>query len=111
MFLWNVEARLFDPRKLYQILRTDPPGTLSEREYLILRTDPTSLSRDLERAKRYLEWTVHCRPDAAGTHEALGDYYVAVHDLPAAIHSYEAALQRGPDRASVKMKLAKLGKR
>jgi tetratricopeptide (TPR) repeat protein len=67
--------------------------------------------RDLERAKRYLEWAVHCRPDAAGTHEALGDYYVAVHDLPAAIHSYEAALQRKPDGASVKMKLAKLGKR
>ena len=67
--------------------------------------------RDLERAKRYLEWAVHCRSDAAGTHEGLGDYYVAIHDLPAAIHSYEAALQRAPNGASVKMKLAKLGKR
>jgi hypothetical protein len=66
--------------------------------------------RDLERAKRYLEWAVHCRPDAAGTHEGLGDYYVAVHNLPAAVQSYEAALQREPNGASVKKKLAKLGK-
>jgi tetratricopeptide (TPR) repeat protein len=68
------------------------------------------VGRDLERAKRYFEWAVHCRPDAAGTHEGLGDYFVAVHDPPAAIHSYEAALQREPNRASVKRKLAKLGK-
>jgi hypothetical protein len=66
--------------------------------------------RDLERAKRYLEWAVHCRSDSAGTHEGLGDYYVAAHDLPAAIHSYQAALQREPNGASVKTKLAKLGK-
>jgi Tfp pilus assembly protein PilF len=65
--------------------------------------------RDLERAKRYLEWAVHCRPDAAGTYEGLGDYYVAAHNPPAAIHSYEAALQREPNGASVKKKLAKLG--
>ena len=67
-------------------------------------------SRDLERAKRYLEWAVHCRPDAAGTHEGLGDYYVAARDRSAAIHSYEAALQREPNRASVKKKLATFGK-
>ena len=67
-------------------------------------------SRDLERAKRYLEWAVHCRPDAAGTHEGLGDYHVAAHDRSAAIHSYEAALQREPNRASVKKKLATFGK-
>ena len=67
--------------------------------------------RDLDRAKRYLEWAVHCRPDAAGTHEGLGDYYVAVHNLPAATQSYEAALQREPNGASVKTKLAALGKR
>ena len=66
--------------------------------------------RDLERAKRYLEWAVHCRPDAAGTHEGLGDYYVAAHNPSAAIHSYEAALEKDPNRASVKRKLAKLGK-
>jgi len=67
-------------------------------------------SGDLERAKRYLEWAVHCRPDAAGTHEGLGDYYVAAHDPAAAIHSYESALQKEPNRASVKKKLAKVGK-
>jgi tetratricopeptide (TPR) repeat protein len=67
-------------------------------------------SRDLERAKSYLEWAVHCRADAAGTHEGLGDYFVAAHDPSAAIHSYEAALQREPNRVSVKRKLAKLGK-
>ncbi len=66
--------------------------------------------RDLERAKRYFEWAVHCRPDAPGTHEGLGDYHVAAHDPAAAIHSYEAALQKEPNRASVKKKLAKLGK-
>jgi protein O-GlcNAc transferase len=67
-------------------------------------------SRDLERAKRYLEWAVHCRPDAAGTHEGLGDYHVAAHDPSAAIHSYEAALLKEPNRVSVKKKLVKLGK-
>jgi tetratricopeptide (TPR) repeat protein len=66
--------------------------------------------RDLERAKRYLEWAVHCRPDAGGTHEGLGDYYVAAHDPAGAIHSYESALQKEPNRESVKKKLAKLGK-
>ncbi len=65
---------------------------------------------DLERAKRYLEWAVHCRSDAAGTHEGLGDYYVAVHNPTEAIRSYEAALQRQPNGVSVKKKLAKLGR-
>ena len=67
-------------------------------------------NRDLERAKRYLEWAVHCRPDAAGTHEGLGDYYVAARNPSAGIHCYEAALEKEPNRASVKKKLAKLGK-
>jgi len=66
--------------------------------------------KDLGRAKLYLEWAVHCRPDAASAHEGLGDYYVAAHDPQAAIHSYEAALQREPNGTSVKKKLATLGK-
>jgi len=66
--------------------------------------------RDLERAKRYLEWAVHCRPDASGAHEGLGDYFVAAHNPAAAIRSYGAALQKEPNRASVKKKLEKLGK-
>jgi Tfp pilus assembly protein PilF len=66
--------------------------------------------RDLDRAKRYFEWAVHCRPDAPGSHEGLGDYDIAVHNIPAAIRSYEAALQRKPNGASVKRKLSKLGR-
>ena len=64
--------------------------------------------KDIDRAKRYLEWAVYCRPDAAETHEALGDYYVAVHDVPAAVQSYKAALQRKPDSTSVKKKISNL---
>jgi hypothetical protein len=47
---------------------------------------------------------------AAGTREGLGDYFVSARDPAAAIHSYESALQKEPNRASVKRKLAKLGK-
>ena len=66
--------------------------------------------QDLDRAKRYFEWAAHCRPDAPGSHEGLGDYYVAVHNMPAAIDSYEAALQRKPNGESIKRKRAKLGR-
>jgi tetratricopeptide (TPR) repeat protein len=66
--------------------------------------------RQWEPAKRYFEWAVHCRGDAARAHEGLGDYYVAVNDVPAAVRSYEMALQKEPARAAVKEKLAKLAK-
>ena len=65
---------------------------------------------DLDRAERYFEWAVHYRLDAPSSHEGLGDYYVAAHNMPAAKHSYEAALQRKPNDESVARKLAKLSR-
>ena len=64
--------------------------------------------QDFARAKRYYEWAVHCRADAPGAHEGMGDYYVAVGNAPAAIRSYQMALQRDPKLSSAKEKLARL---
>ena len=65
---------------------------------------------DLARARRYLEWAVLCRQDAAAAHEGLGDYYAAIKDKSGAKREYEIALQRQPHRESVQDKLAKLKK-
>ncbi len=64
--------------------------------------------RQWDRAKRYLDWAVHCRPDATTAYEGLGDYYVAVNDTAQARQSYETALQRDSKNESVKTKLAGL---
>ena len=64
--------------------------------------------REWPRAKRYFEWAVYCRADSAGAHEGLGDYFVAINDLPAAGSSFETALQKNPNLASAREKLAKL---
>lgn len=63
---------------------------------------------DMSRAKRYLEWAVLCRQDAAATHEGLGDYYVAIEDELGARREYEIALQKEPNRESVQNKLKRL---
>lgn len=60
---------------------------------------------DMSRAKRYLEWAVFCRQDAAATHEGLGDYYAAIKDESGARREYEIALQKEPNRESVQNKL------
>lgn len=60
---------------------------------------------DMSRAKRYLEWAVFCRQDAAVTHEGLGDYYAAIKDESGARREYEIALQKEPNRESVQNKL------
>jgi tetratricopeptide (TPR) repeat protein len=62
--------------------------------------------RDWDRAKRYLDWAVHCRPDATKAHEALGDYYLAMNDRLRARHSYEDAVEKDPKNESAKTKLA-----
>jgi tetratricopeptide (TPR) repeat protein len=63
---------------------------------------------DMSRAKRYLEWAVFCRLDAAASHEGLGDYYAAIKDESSARREYEIALQKEPSRVSVQNKLKKL---
>jgi tetratricopeptide (TPR) repeat protein len=65
--------------------------------------------REWERAKRYLDWAVHCRPDATKAHEGLGDYYFAINDRLDARHAYEDAIVRDPKNESAKTKLARLG--
>ena len=93
---------------------TDYDASIQRRVFKLsafLAASQAALERkDLDRAKRYCEWAVHCRPDSAGAHENLGDYYVSVRDLPAALTCYKEALQKEPNRASVKSKLAKLDK-
>jgi Tfp pilus assembly protein PilF len=64
--------------------------------------------REWARAKRYLDWAVHCRPDATKGHEGLGDYYIAINDRLHAQHSYEDALERDPKNESARTKLARL---
>ena len=61
-----------------------------------------------DRAKRYLDWAVHCRPDATKAHEDLGDYYLARNDRQHARQSYQTAVDRDPNNESAKKKLAQL---
>ena len=61
-----------------------------------------------ERAKRYLDWAVHCRPDATKAYEGLGDYYLAMKDWQQPRLSYETAIQKNSNNESAKTKLAKL---
>lgn len=60
---------------------------------------------DMSHAKRYLDWAVLCRQDAAAAHEGLGDYYAANKDENGARREYEIALQKEPSRESVQSKL------
>ena len=61
-----------------------------------------------DRAKRYLDWAVHCRPDATKAHEGLGDYYLARNDRQHARQSYQTAVDRDPNNESARKKLAQL---
>ena len=61
-----------------------------------------------DRAKRYLDWAVHCRPDATKAHEDLGDYYLARNDRQHARQSYQTAVDRDPNNESARKKLAQL---
>jgi tetratricopeptide (TPR) repeat protein len=60
---------------------------------------------DMSRARRYLEWAVFCRQDAAATHEGLGDYYTTIKNESRARREYEIALQKQPNREAVQDKL------
>jgi len=64
--------------------------------------------REWDRAKRYLDWAVHCRPDATKAHEELDDYYLAMNDRQQAQHSYVDAIQRDPKNESARKKFARL---
>jgi tetratricopeptide (TPR) repeat protein len=64
----------------------------------------------LDRAKRYFDWAVHCRPDSAKAYEGLGDYYMAVNDRQHARESYMAATQKEPASDSAKTKLVQLSR-
>jgi tetratricopeptide (TPR) repeat protein len=64
--------------------------------------------KNWDRAKRYLDWAVYCRPDSTKAYEGLGDYYVALNDLARAREAYEAALRNDAANKSVADKLARL---
>jgi len=61
-----------------------------------------------DRARRYLDWAVHCRPDATKAHEGLGDYYLARNDRQHARQSFQTAIEKDPNNQSAKKKLAQL---
>jgi cytochrome c-type biogenesis protein CcmH/NrfG len=63
---------------------------------------------NLDRARRYFDWAVHCRPDSAKAYEGLGDYYLAINDRQHARDSYETATKKEPASDSAKAKLAQL---
>lgn len=64
--------------------------------------------RQWDRAKRYLDWAVHCRPDATKAHEELGDYYLAINDRQHAREAYKIAVEKDAKNESAREKLAKL---
>ena len=64
--------------------------------------------REWGRAKRYLDWAGHCRPDATKVHEELGDYYLAMNDRQQAQHSYADAIRRDPKNESARKKFTRL---
>jgi len=64
--------------------------------------------KQFDRAKRYLDWAVHCRPDATTAYEGLGDYYAAINDKAQARQMYKTAIERDPKNGSAKEKLAGL---
>ena len=65
--------------------------------------------RQWDRARRYLDWAVHCRPDATKAYEELGDYYLATGDRLQAKQSYQAAIEKDAKNDSARKKLARLG--
>jgi len=67
--------------------------------------------QELERARRYFEYAVRCRPDSPRPHEGLGDYYAAAGDTGAAARAYENALSRDQTYAPAREKLAKLDRK
>ncbi|MGH9866892.1 MAG: tetratricopeptide repeat protein [Candidatus Polarisedimenticolia bacterium] len=64
--------------------------------------------KDFERARRYFEYAVRCRPDSPKTHEGLGDYHAALHDTQAAAQAYQMALQQDPNNSLARQKLGKI---
>lgn len=63
---------------------------------------------DMARARRYADWSVHCRPDSAKTHEVLGDYYALARDRTSAERAYRKALTVAPGCSACQEKLAAL---
>lgn len=64
--------------------------------------------RHWDRARRYLDWAIYCRPDSSLAWEELGDYYLATHDPQRALRAYQTAVQRDQNNESPREKLAKL---
>jgi len=64
--------------------------------------------RQWDRARRYLDWAVHCRHDATKAYEELGDYFLATSDRQQAKQSYQAAIERDAKNDSARRKLARL---
>jgi len=61
-----------------------------------------------DRAKRYFDWAVHCRPDSAKAYEGLGAYYMAINDRQHARDAYVTAKQKVPASDTAQAKLAQV---
>jgi tetratricopeptide (TPR) repeat protein len=62
--------------------------------------------KDLDRAKRYLEYALYCRPDATKAYEGLGDYYSATSDWKRALDAYQTAVEKDGSNEAAKRKRA-----
>jgi tetratricopeptide (TPR) repeat protein len=61
--------------------------------------------KQFDRAKRYYEWAIYCRPDSSKAYEGLGDYYLATGIPREAKSVFEAALRANPRNDGARGKL------
>jgi len=64
--------------------------------------------KQFERAKRYYDWAIYCRPDSSKAYEGLGDYYEATGVSDLAKNCYETAIRKNPRNDTAQAKLNKL---
>jgi tetratricopeptide (TPR) repeat protein len=61
--------------------------------------------KQFDRARRYYEWAIYCRPDSSKAYEGLGDYYLAMGVSDQAKSCYEAAVRKNPRNDAAQAKL------
>jgi len=67
--------------------------------------------QDWRRARRYCDYLVECRPDLAGSYNAIGDYFLATRDTTSAVRAFHTALEKDPSFAPAAAKLKNLRSR
>jgi tetratricopeptide (TPR) repeat protein len=61
--------------------------------------------KQFDRAKRFYEWAIYCRPDSSKAYEGLGDYYLATGIPHDAKRAFETALRANPKNNDAREKL------